>query len=128
MEVDGDSFVRKAATISYRDLVSELNENDPITKHPLFPSLFRIPKNPIAAIEHLKSLSKEPDFFPMIIPLNLGVTVSDISQLTFENTKFYINDWEELKELQFRLDESDQSDGRIFVGEKFTYFLVHWEP
>ncbi len=128
MEMDGESFLRTAATISYRNLVSDLNDNDPIIHHPHFPGLFRIPENPIAAIEHLKGLSKEPDFFPMIIPLNLGITVGDISELTFENTEFYINTWEELEELQFHLDESDQSDGRIFEGEKFTYFFVHWEP
>ena len=127
MELDGGSFVRPAVTTSYRNLVSHLNDTDPVVNHPLFPSLFRIPNDPIAAIEHLKNLSSEPDFFPMIIPLNLGVKVNEISELTFENTEFYINAWEELEELQFHLDESDQSDGRVFVGEKFTYFFVNWE-
>lgn len=128
LTVGEDTFSRPATAIPYRSLVSHLNNSDPIVKHPLFPALFQIPENPIAAIEHLKSLSIDPGFFPMIIPLNLGVKVSDISSLTFENTEFFINSWEELEELQFHLDESDQSDGRIFVGEKFTYFFVNWEP
>jgi hypothetical protein len=44
-----------------------------------------------------------------------------------ENTEFWKNDWEMLKDFQSHLDESDGADGRVYHGVRFTYIFVSWD-
>lgn len=114
-ETAEDTFTRSAGGEDFAKLVRKLRGKDPLLEHDDFPPLLQL------------DLTRDPTdatLFPLVIPLNIALPAGGIRELTFKNTEFYLNTWENLENFQGRLDESDASDGRIFNGEKFIYLFV----
>lgn len=114
-ETDKDTFTRVAGGADFVKLVKSLRGKDPVLEHDDFPPLLQL---------NITRDPTESTLFPLVIPLNIALPAGEIRDLTFKDTKFYLNTWEALENFQSRLDESDASDGRIFKGEKFTYIFV----
>lgn len=114
-----DDLLRTAESIDQLTLLKSLNsqgQNDRIINHPDFPPLLTINK----FIDH-----DEASPFPLIVPLKIALHTHHIHELKFENTKFWINNWEHLENLQSHLDETDAADGRVYQSENFNYFFVN---
>ncbi|YCM43232.1 hypothetical protein V2O64_18140 [Verrucomicrobiaceae bacterium 227] len=110
-----DTLTRTAGGISFLKLVRSLQGKDPVLEHDDFPPLLKF---------DITRIPSEDNLFPLVIPLKIALPPGEIREFTFKDTEFYLNTWEKFENLQGRLDESDVSDGRVFKGEKFTYFFV----
>lgn len=121
-----DKFVRPAKALDYVELVKAIRNSDPVVSHSDFPSLLAL--RPSDFLDGQVSLKRKDPMFPFIIPLKVALYPHLIHEIKMENTKFWKNDWETLKDFQSHLDESDIADGRVYQGSRFTYIFVSWDP
>lgn len=125
LETADDDFTRVAEDLNYVELVKAIRSSDPVIEHPDFPALLGM--NPRDLIDGGIPLERKDPLFPLIIPLKIALHPHLIHELAMENTEFWQNEWESLKDFQSHLDESDLADGRIYRGERFTYIFVFWK-
>jgi hypothetical protein len=121
-----DKFVRSAEALDYVELVKAIRDSDPVVGHPDFPAF--IGMSPLTLLDGELSLKRKDAMFPLIIPLKVALYPHLIQEIKMENTKFWNNEWEALKNFQSHLDESDVADGRVYQGTRFTYIFISWDP
>jgi len=124
-ETTDDEFTRVAEDLNYVELVKAIRNSDPVIGHPDFPALLGM--DATAILDGQISLERQDPLFPLIIPLKVALHPHLIHELRMENTKFWQNEWESLKDFQSHLDESDLADGRVYQGDRFTYIFVSWD-
>jgi hypothetical protein len=127
-ETGEDDFERTARALNYIELVKSLRGTDPVVTHPDFPPIIGL--DPGDLLNREIDLKRPDPLFPLIVPLKVKLYAHEIRELGFENTEFLSSNfeyWEELKDFQSCLDESDAADGRIYHGKLFTYIFVSWD-
>ncbi len=123
-ETAEDEFTREAEDLNYVKLVKAIRDTDPVINHPDFPTLAPLDLTDLPTSSNLNRLDS---LFPLVIPLKVALHPHLIHELTMENTEFWQNEWESLKDFQSHLDESDVADGRVYLGDRFTYIFVSWD-